>query len=700
MKLLHFFLIAVIFIAFSCNNKQNQTETNQKEQVEFKYNTLDFSKGVMTPEILWSFGRIGETELSPDNSKVLFTLTHYSIEQNKSRRDIHLINLSDNSTSQITNTDNGEYSPFWRPDGKKIAFLATDENSIVQIWEINPDGSGLQQVTKEDASISNFLYSPALDKILYTKDVKISKSASDIYPDLPLAEARIIDDLMFRHWDGWEDGYYSHIFVSDYDAEKSSVSDGTDIMPDEPYDTPTKPFGGVEEITFSPDGKKIAYTCKKMTGIKFATSTNSDIYIYDIEKSITTNISDGNYGFDKCPVFSEKSDKIAWESMERDGYEADKIRLFVYDFNTKEITDFSTEFDNNVHQLTWAEDDNKIYFISATNATNQLFSIDLTTKEIKQITEGIHDYTAYKIADNFAIANRMSMSSPVEIFKIDLKTGEQNQITFVNKEILDKIKLGKVEERWMTTTDNKKMHSWIIYPPDFDPNKTYPALLYCQGGPQSTVSQFFSYRWNFQMMAANGYIVVAPNRRGVPGFGQEWNEQISLDYGGQNMKDYLTAIDEMAKEPYIDENRLGAVGASYGGFSIYWLAGNHNKRFKAFIAHDGMFNFISMFGTTEELWFPLWDIGGTYWQPNDKNCYNASPHLYVKNWDTPILIFQGGKDFRVTESQAFEAYTAAKMLGIDARLVHFENENHWVLKPQNGILWQREFYGWLDKYLK
>lgn len=694
MKTLHaLFLILITALFFSC------TKSELLEEEVFKFNNPDYSSGVLTPEILWSFGRIGETDLSPDRTKVIYALSYYSIEQNKSMRELYIIDLQTNETTRLTNNSFNEYSPVWRPDGKKIGFLSA-KNGKFQICEINPDGTDMKVISNVQNGVSNFKYSPTNNKIMFTSEVKIYQSTQDLYPNLPDASAMIYEDLMVRHWDHFEDEYFSHIFYADYDASSSKLSNITDIMPDEPYDSPMPPFDGVENISWSPNGDLIAYTCKKKEGLDYAVSTNSDIFIYQISSGRTKNLTDGMMGYDKNPVFSNSGDKIVWESMERDGYEADKIRLMIFDFNTEKTTDLSEEFDQNVGQLSWADDDTKLYFISGIKATEQIFSYDFTTQNFTQITKGVHNYTSYSYAGDFAIGNIMSMSSPIEIFKVDLNTGSETQLSYVNKEILEKITMGNVEERWITTTDNKKMLTWIIYPPNFDPNKKYPTLLYCQGGPQSTVSQFFSYRWNFQMMAANDYIIVAPNRRGLPSFGQEWNEQISKDYGGQNMLDYFSAIDSMSKEPFVDETRLGAVGASYGGFSVFWLAGHHQKRFKTFIAHDGIFNFSSMYGTTEELWFIEWDNGGPYWNPDSVNSYGASPHLFVENWDTPIMIVQGGKDYRVSDGQAFEAFTAAKKMGVDAKLVYFPDENHWVLKPQNGILWQYEFFKWLDKYLK
>jgi len=453
-------------------------------------------------------------------------------------------------------------------------------------------------------------------------------------------------------------------------------------------------------MTWSPDGKIIAYTCKKLKGRDYAISTNSDIYLYYVETGKTTNMTEGMMGYDKYPIFSPDSKNVAWLSMETPGFEADKDRLFIYDLETKKKEYYTESFDQNVASVTWSDDAKTIYFLSGIKATEQIFKIDLKTKEITQITKGVHNYFSYSISGDVIIGQKMSMSMATEIFKINEKDGTEKQITFTNKDIYDKIKMGKVEERWVKTTDGKDMLVWVIYPPYFDANKKYPALLYCQGGPQSAVSQFFSYRWNFQMMAANDYIVVAPNRRGLPSFGTEWNNQISKDWGGQNMKDYLSAIDALKTEPFIDENRLGAVGASYGGFSVYWLAGNHDKRFKAFISHCGMFNMESFYGTTEESFFVNYDIGGPYWENPQPKSYSTSPHKYVQNWDTPIMVITGGNDMRVPYSESIQAFNVAQLKGIPSKLLFFPEETHFVLKPQNSILWQREFFKWFDQWLK
>jgi dipeptidyl aminopeptidase/acylaminoacyl peptidase len=459
----------------------------------------------------------------------------------------------------------------------------------------------------------------------------------------------------------------------------------------------------MEQISWSPDSRHIIYTARKKTGLDYSISTNSDLYQYSIESAETINLTEGMMGYDKNPKYSADGQYLAWQSMERDGYESDKMRLFVMNLATGEKADYTIDFDQNVDAFDWAEDNGSIFFTSNSGGLSQIYLLDLIAGSMAQLTAGLHDYTSLIDAGDRLIGGRMSMSMPAELFSVSKENFEQVQITYINENLLSQLNFGHVEPRWITTTDNKQMLTWVIYPPNFDPGKKYPALLYCQGGPQSTVSQFWSYRWNFQMMAANDYIVVAPNRRGVPGFGQEWNEQISGDYGGQNMLDYLSAIDAIKREPYVDENRLGAVGASYGGFSVFWLAGNHNKRFKAFIAHNGIFNFEAQYLETEELWFANWDYGGPFWEENNpvaKRSYAASPHLFVQNWDTPILVIHSELDYRIVASQGMSAFNAAIIQGVPARYLYFPNENHWVLSAQNGILWQRTFYDWLDKWLK
>ncbi len=652
---------------------------------------------VLTAEKLWKLGRLGGVSVSPNGDKAVYGVSNYDLEENAGSRDLFLLDLESSETKKITAFSGSEYNAVWRPDGKRIGFIATEGGSS-QLWEMNPDGTDKKQVSFIEGGITGFSYAPDMSKVLYTKEVKLDETANDVHPDLPQAEARIIDDLMYRHWDHWHDFKYSHIFIADYNDGK--VAEGVDIMKGERYDAPTQPWGGMEEIAWSPDSKTIAYTCKKLTGKEYSESTNSEIYLYDLNSGTTKTLTaEGFEGYDKAPVFSPDGSKLLFWSMETPGFEADKQRIMLYDFNQDSFTDLSEGFDQSSSSFVWAPDGESFYFISGIHATYQVYNYDLKKDQIEQLTKGAHNYTSIALAGKDIIGTKMSMSMPTEIFKVD-KKGNETQLTYTNKPMLDKLTMGEVEERWIETTDGKQMLTWVIYPPHFDPDKEYPALLYAQGGPQSAVSQFFSYRWNFQMMAAHGYIVVAPNRRGLPTFGQEWNDQISKDYGGQNMEDYFSAIDAVSKEKYVDEDRLGAVGASYGGFSVFWMAGNHDDRFSAFISHCGMFNFESWYGSTEEYWFPNHDIGGPYWEEPKPESYKFSPHRYVQNWDTPILIIAGGRDFRIPYTQSMEAFQAAQLQDIPSKFLYFPDETHFVLQPQNAVLWQREFFKWLDKWLK
>ncbi len=680
----------------SCNEPQKSLPIKDLADIA-QSKTLE--SDIMTPEVLWTFGRIGATSLSPDKKTLVYSVTHFDIEENRSRTDLYTVNTDGSDQKRITFTAVNESAPAWRPDGKKIGFVSNEGGSR-QLWEMDPDGSNRKQVSNIEGGINAFLYAPDQNRILYTAMVKVNPDARDKHPDLPKSTGRIMDDLMYRHWDHWVDKF-SHVFIADYDGQ--SVSNAIDIMEGEPWESPLRPFGGMEQITWHPDGQSVVYTARKKVGLEYSLSTNSDLYHFDIATGKTVNLTEGMMGYDKNPKFSPDGKYLAWQSMERDGYESDKNRLFVMSLETGAKTDYTTDFDQNVYDFSWADDNRTIYLTSIWHGVGQMYSLDLLSGGIAQLTDGVHNYTSVMDAGDLLIGGRMSMSMPVELFAVKKDGGEQQQITFVNENLLSQLNFGKVESRWITTTDNKQMLTWIIYPPNFDPNKTYPALLYCQGGPQSTVSQFWSYRWNFQMMAANDYIIVAPNRRGVPGFGQEWNEQISGDYGGQNLQDLITAIDVMKKEPFIDENRLGAIGASYGGFAVYWLAGNHNKRFKAFIAHNGIFNFEAQYTETEEMWFANWDLGGPYWEFDNEvaqRSFAASPHRFVQNWDTPILVIHSELDYRVIAAQGMSAFNAAILKGVPAQYLYFPDENHWVLTAQNGILWQRTFYEWLDKWLK
>ncbi|MFA8432967.1 MAG: alpha/beta fold hydrolase [Marinifilaceae bacterium] len=697
MKKRHFVLgLALTGGLMAC---QPQSSTKEADQ-SYKTPETKLNSDRMTPEVLWSFGRAGDVQISPDQKQMLYGVSYFNKEENRSYRDLYTLPVEGGAPTQLTNTNKNEYNEIWRPDGKKIAFLSSESGSM-QMWEMNPDGSNPVQISDIEGGIGGFQYAPDMSRIYYLKEVQLEKSVVDLHPDLPKANARVINDMNYRHWDNWVDTY-THIFIADY-KKGAKITKGKDIMPGERWSAPVKPFGGTEQAVWTPDSKTLAYCSRKKTGVEYAKSTNSDIFFYNVETGKTTNMTKGMMGYDMNPSFSPDGNKMAWESMERDGYEADKNRLFVMDLKSGEKTYYTKDFDQNVGHLQWTKDGKSIYFISDWHATDEIYKLNLADGKINKLTDGVHNYRSVHIAGNDLIATRVSMSKPSEIYKVNEKTGEAKELSFINKNTLDQLTMGKVEKRWVKTTDNKQMAVWVIYPPHFDPNKKYPALLYCQGGPQGTVSQFWSYRWNFQMMAANDYIIVAPNRRGLPGFGQEWLEQISGDYGGQNMKDYLSAIDAVKKEPFVDENRLGCVGASYGGFSTFWLAGHHNKRFKAFIAHDGMFNLEAQYLETEEMWFVNWDLGGPFWDKKNKiaqRSYANSPHKFVQNWDTPILVVHGGKDYRIVESQGFQAFNAARLRGIPAQLLHLPEENHWVLGVQNGILWQRTFFNWLDKWLK
>lgn len=692
---------AVLIIAFASLATLEGNAFAQNVKKNFVPETPVLKSDILTPEVLWSFGRVGSMQVSPDGTMVLYDVTYFNIPENKSYRDLYLVPVAGGQSTRITDTPEKESEAAWRPDGKKIGYISTTSGEP-QLWEINPDGSSPRQVTRAREGISGFKYAPDMKHIFYIGSVKVDKDVHDRYPDLPLANARLYDDIMYRHWDTWSDGTYQHVFVATY--SENGISGEKDIQSGERYDSPLKPYGGSEQIAWSADSRMLAYTCKKKAGKEYAVSTNSDIYIYNLEEGTTRNLTEGMMGYDQNPVFSPDGKKIAWESMARDGYEADKTRLFIADLTTGEKKDYSEGFDQNVQNLAWSADSRTIWFISDIKATDEIFKLDLTSGKFKRITDGIHNYQNVLTAGNKLVASRVSMSQPAEIYQVDPENGTDKPLTYVNKKLLDQLSFGKVESRWITTSDNKKMRAWVIYPPHFDPKKKYPGLLFCEGGPQSTVSQFWSYRWNFQMMAASNYVIIAPNRRGLPGFGQEWNEQISGDYGGQNMKDYLTAIDTLAAEPYIDKSKLGAVGASYGGYSIYYLAGIHQGRFKAFISHSGIFNLEALYSTTEEMWFVNWDNGGSYWDAKNavaQNTYkNFSPHKLVQNWDTPMLVIHGERDYRIPYTQGMGAFNSARLKDIPAELLLFPEENHWILQAQNGILWQRVFADWLNRWLK
>lgn len=686
-----FIMSAVLLASSSCDSgKESSLIGKQSPAIE---------NGILTPEVLWAFGRIGAVEVSPDGSKILYTVSYYSVPENKSNTEIFMMKRDGSEKKQLTKSNYRESAPKWMNDSEHIVYLSNESGSN-QLWMMRANGSERRKISKIEDGISDFKLSPDETKILYVSEVKVKPSVADLHPDLPKASAYLTEDLMYKHWDSWS-GSVPHPFVADF--SKLKVKKSKDLLEGEVFESPILPMGGIEQLSWSADGKTIAYCSRKKTGKDYAVSTNSDIYFYHTESGKTVNMTEGMLGYDLNPVFSPDGKWMAWESQERDGYEADKVRLFVMNLQTGEKKDMTADFDQNVGSLAWSADSKSIYFTSIWHARQHVYQLDMESGVIAQLSKGDYDYKSVIPVGEDLIVTRCSMSKPHEIYALDRQTGDAVELSFENKEILDQLEMGRVEERWVTTTDNKQMLVWVIYPPHFDPNKKYPTILYCQGGPQSAVSQFWSYRWNMQTFVANDYIIVAPNRRGLPGFGQEWNEQISGDYGGQNMKDYLSAIDALAAEPYVDETRLGSIGASYGGFSVYWLAGHHQKRFKAFIAHAGIFNLEQQYLETEELWFANWDMGGAYWdQQNEvaQRTYANSPHLFVDKWDTPILVTHGEKDYRILASQGMSAFNAAVLRGVPAQLLVYPDENHWILKPQNGILWQRTFAAWLDRWLK
>ena len=669
---------------------------------------IRIENGRMTPEALWAMGRIGSVTPSPDGKQVAYTVSYYSVPQNKSNTEIFVMNADGTDNRQVTRSSWQENQPTWIKGGTKLAFLCNESGSS-QVWEMNPDGTGRKRLTQYDGNIEGFAFSPDEKHLLFIAQVKTVKSTKDKYPDLDKASGVIVTDLMYKHWDEWTTTA-PHPFVADFDG--TGLTNIKDLLEGEPYESPMKPFGGIEQLAWSPDGKEIAYTCRKKTGLEYALSTNSDIYLYNMESGETRNITEDNKGYDTNPQYSPDGRYIAWQSMEHDGYESDKNRLFVMDLATGEKHDLSTGFPTNVDAYQWTPTSDGFYFIGTWHGTTQVYTLALTDGQKgtmpRQLTDGLHDYGSIALCGDKLMATRHSMSQADEIYAVDTRLttdayAQAKQLTTENQHIYDQVEMGRVESRWIKATDGKQMLTWVIYPPQFDPKKKYPALLYCEGGPQSPLSQFWSYRWNFQMMAANDYIIVAPCRRGMPGFGVEWNEAISGDYGGQCMRDYFTAIDEVSKEPFIDREHLGCVGASFGGFSVYWIAGHHDGRFKAFIAHDGIFNMEMQYLETEEKWFANWDMGGAYWEKNNataQRTFANSPHRFVDKWDTPILCIHGEKDYRILANQAMAAFDAAKMRGIPAELLIFPDENHWVLQPQNGVLWQRTFFEWLDRWLK
>lgn len=687
-------MIAITSALFSCSDggKSGSGEIIEKQEIKV-------ADGIMSPEVMWAMGRVSGIQVSPDGKDVLYGVQYYSIPLNKGNRDLYVVPLEGGENRRLTRTTFNESEAVWSGDGKEIYFLSSESGSN-QIWKMKSNGKKRVQISNYEGGIEAFALSPDGLKVLFVSQVQYGKRVKDIYPDLPLASGKVIDDLMYKHWDEWVETI-PHPFVADLD--KGGISNIKDILEGEPFESPMKPWGGIEQLAWSPDGKSIAYTCRKKTGLEYAVSTNSDIYLYDLQSGTHKNLTEGMMGYDQNPVFSPDGKFIAFESMARDGYESDMNRLFLHELATGNNRFLSEKLDGDVSNIVWSAKGDELFFLSSQQAVIQLYKIDFASGEYKQLTDGQFDLDNLALAGDYLVSMKHSMTRPNEVYKINPADGSMLALTDENKEIFAQLKQANVEKRMIKTTDNKEMLTWVVYPPDFDSTKVYPAILYCSGGPQGNIGQFWSYRWNLQLMASQGYIVVAPNRRGASGLGQEWKEQISGDYTGQNMKDYLSAIDELAAEPYVDENKLGCVGASYGGYSVYWLAGNHNKRFKAFISHSGIFNLEAQYLETEELWFINFDVGGPYWDTKNARAqmaYAGSPHKFADKWDTPILCIHGEKDYRILASQGMQAFNAAKIRGIEAELLVFPDENHWIIRPQNSILWQRRYFGWLERFLK
>ena len=706
-------------------------------------NNMKLTSRMMTPEAMWAMGRIGTVAASPDGKQVAYQVGYYSVKQNKSHQVICVMNNDSQGSNnrQLTTVSKSETDPAWL-DAETIAFLCDGE-----IWSMKADGTNRRQLSETGGEVEGFLFSPDGQKVIILKSIPYHEVIKENPKDLPKATGRRVTDLMYRHWDHYVESI-QHPYLAKVEMRNEKLgmisSEMVDIIEGEPYECPMEPFGGIEQLAWSPDSKTIAYTCRKKTGLEYSISTDSDIYLYDIGTRTTKNLCKpegyvapkndptrtlaiqpvnapenlkNNVGYDQNPQFSPDGKYVAWLSMERDGYEADLNRLCICELATGQKSYINWKSD--VDAFCWAPvakgkkakpSSALFYFISVWHGCSNMYMVN-QKREITQLTETWDDWTGLQMANNGQqiVATRQSLSHPTDIYLVTPSAKGQaaniQQMTHENDHILSQLTFGKMEQYWVPTSDGKKELVWVMLPANYKEGKKYPTLLFCEGGPQSPVSQFWSYRWNFQMMAANGYVVVAPNRHGLPGFGQEWKEQISGDWTGQCMSDYLAAIDFTADSlPYVDRDRLGAVGASFGGFSVYYLAGIHEKRFKAFIAHDGAFNLASMYLETEENWFSNWEYDEAYWHrpqmPRAKKTYHDSPHKMVENWDTPILCIHGEKDYRINYTQGMQAFNAARMKGIPAEFLVFPDENHWVLKPQNGILWQRTFFDWLDRWLK
>lgn len=656
----------------------------------------------LTPEKLWELGRVSAETLTPDGKYLIYGVSRFDLANNNSERNLYRIPVGGGQAEQITFARGGESVVHVDASGKTVIYLHGG-----QLWELDLNSRESRQLTQVDGGLQNVKFSPDRKHILFSKAVAIENlHSTDKYKDLSKSNAYIYEQLDYRHWDTWNDGKYQHVFVASYVDGK--LGEPLDILKDEPYHAPQQPFGGGEDMIWSPDGSAILYVSKKKHGTAYAVSTNTDIYKYDLGSGQTTNLTEGMPGYDTNPAYSPDGQKLAWLSMSEDGYEADKNDIVVLDKAKRQRYNLTKDWDGTVNSYVWSKDSRRIWFVAAVRGTIQLFEINLAggldkvgAAQIRQISSGEHDLgSIVGQSGDLLIVSRNTINRAPEIYSFAPATQALTQLTRVNDAAYAGIASSEVKGRVTKASDGKDLFSWVVYPPDFDPAKKYPTLLYCQGGPQSALTQSYSFRWNLQLIAAQGYIVVAPNRRGMPGHGVAWNEQISGDWGGQPIRDYLAAIDDVAKESYVDRDRLGAVGASYGGYSVFMLAGVHQNRFKTFIAHDGLFDMRSWYGTTEELFFANKDLGGPYWDAKNKKTYtDYNPIEHVNNWNTPIFIIQGGKDFRVGIEQGLEAFQAAQLKGIKSKLLYLPDENHWVLGAQNAMVWQREFFSWLEETL-
>lgn len=676
----------------SCQSKDDSANVIGKPDIKVE-------NGLMSPEVLEAFGSLGSMAVSPDGQTVVFTVSYADVKENKSNAEIYSVKPDGSDFQRLTTTASSESNLRWINNGERIAFLRKDDKSnATQIFSMKPDGSDVRRHSDVKNGIECFEVSPDSKKIVFGSPIDAFDKDSTLFEGLDKTTGRVVNDLMYKHWDEWVT-QIPHPFVADFGE---SIENAKDIMEGEPFECPMRPFGGADAFAWNPDSKSLVYVSRKLKGQEYAYSTNSDLYLYDLEKATTKNLTPDLPGYDTDPAFSPDGKSLAWLSMPTAKYESDKKHLMLMDVATGATRDLTADWDYWPESVVWDKNGNSIVFNGYQQGTQPLFRINVADCKIDTIASGVWDYVNPSVlADGKVVALRHSMSRPNEICLTDGK--DVKDITNVNADLLSQIKMGKVEKHMVPTTDGKEMTAWVILPPDFNPEKKYPAILYCQGGPQSAVSQFWSSRWCLQLMAANGYVVIAPNRRGLPGFGEEWNRQISGDYGGQNMQDYFSATDYIAAQPYVDAKKIAAVGASYGGFSVYWLAGHNNGRFAALIAHAGIFNLEAQYLETEEMWFADFDLGGPYWERENaiaQRTYANSPHLFVNNWTAPILVTVGELDYRILASQGMMAFNAAKMHGLEAEMLVFPDENHWILKPQNAMLWQRVFFQFLDKYLK